>query len=110
MTDIPNRLAPRDDGAMDEIGALVSFLPTPESAELVFGLFDKGADFFALEVDHEATARTGEFVVSYKPSEALRCLLAAFRARDRQRESIARSPERLSLVGHDTGSQSATCD
>jgi hypothetical protein len=46
---IPNRLVPRDDGAMDQIGELFGFL-TPDSAEFFLCLFDKGADFFTLEV------------------------------------------------------------
>ena len=112
MTKIPNRLAPRDDGAMEQIRELFGFL-TPDSAESFLSLFDHGADFFALEVDREATARTGEYVVSYKPSEALTCLLAAFRARNRQRESLSARPEWLSIVGHnytsnDTGAESVS--
>jgi hypothetical protein len=112
MTKIPNRLAPRDDGAMEQIRELFGFL-IPDSAESFLSLFDHGADFFALEVDREATARTGEYVVIYKPSEALTCLLAAFRARNRQRESLSARPERLSIVGqnytsNDTGAESVS--
>ena len=49
----------------------------PEVAKIVFGLLDFPEKFVSLQSGHSAAVRTGEFIVTFQPSDRLRSLAAA---------------------------------
>jgi len=82
---ISNRIVPKDCGALSalrELGQLL--IGRPDMAKGLSDFVDVGAPWFRSEVDRLATEATGDFVVRYEASDALKEFLAAMRASDRK--------------------------
>jgi hypothetical protein len=82
---ISNRVVPKDHGALSalrELGQLL--IGRPDVAERLSNFVDVGTPWFRSEVDLLATNSTGDFVVRYEASDALKEFIAAVRAPNRK--------------------------